>query len=59
MSVTLEAVWSLRKAGRDIVSQRFAATEALTEPTWEALAAAHGRLVDALARDVATALKTH
>ena len=55
--VTLEAVWSLRKAGRDIASHRFAATEALTEPTWEALAAAHGRLADALARDVATALR--
>lgn len=56
--VTLEAVWTLRKAGRDVASHRFAATEALTEPTWEALAAAHGRLVDALARDVATALQT-
>jgi hypothetical protein len=26
------------------------------EPTWEALALAHGRLVDALAADIATAL---
>jgi hypothetical protein len=55
--VTLEAVWTLRKAGKDVASRRFAATEALAEPTWEALAAAHGRLVDALARDVAKAMK--
>ena len=54
--VTLEAVWTLRKGGKDLASRRFAATEPLTAPTWEALAAAHGRLVDALARDIAAAL---
>jgi hypothetical protein len=54
--VTLEAVWTLRKAGKDVTSRRFAATEQLAAPTWEALAAAHGRLVDALARDIAAAL---
>lgn len=54
--VTLEAVWTLRKGGKDLASRRFAATEPLAAPTWEALAAAHGRLVDALARDIATAL---
>lgn len=54
--VTLEAVWTLRKAGKDVASRRFVATEPVAEPTWEALAAAHGRLVDALARDVAGAM---
>jgi uncharacterized protein len=54
--VTLEAVWTLRKGGKDLASRRFAATEALATPTWDALAAAHGRLVDALARDIAAAL---
>lgn len=54
--VTLEAVWTLRKAGKDVTSRRFAATEQLAAPTWEALATAHGRLVDALARDIAGAL---
>ena len=55
--VTLEAVWTVRQAGRDIASRRFSATEAITAPTFEALASAHGRLVDALAQDVATALR--
>ena len=55
--VTLEAVWTIRQAGRDITSRRFSATEAITAPTFEALASAHGRLVDALAQDVATALR--
>lgn len=54
--VSLEAVWTLRQAGRDLASRRFSATEVLAAPTWEALAAAHGRLVDALARDIAGAL---
>ena len=51
--VTLEAVWTLRQGSRELASRRFTATEPVAEPTWEALAAAHGRLVDALARDVA------
>ena len=55
--VTLEAVWTIRQAGRDIASRRFSATEAIAAPTFEALASAHGRLVDALAQDVATALR--
>jgi len=56
--VTLEAAWTLCEAGRELASGRFAATESVAEPSWEAVAAAHGRLVDALARDVAMALKT-
>ena len=54
--VTLEAVWTIRQAGRDITSRRFSATEAITAPTFEALASAHGRLVDALAAEIAAAL---
>ena len=54
--VTLEAVWTLRKGGKDVLGRRFSATEHVGEPTWEALAAAHGRLVDALAADIASAL---
>lgn len=54
--VTLEAVWSLRRGGRDIASRRFVASETVRTPDHEGLAAAHGRLVDALARDIVTAL---
>ena len=54
--VTLEAVWTLRKGGRDVASRRFAATETVREPSWDGLAAAHGRLVDALAADIVSAL---
>jgi len=54
--VTLEAVWTVRQAGRDIASRRFSATEAITAPTFEALASAHGRLVDSLAAEIAAAL---
>ena len=54
--VTLEAVWTIRQAGRDITSRRFSATEAIAAPTFEALASAHGRLVDALAAEIAGAL---
>ena len=54
--VTLEAVWTLRKGGHDVVSRRFAATETVREPGWDGLAAAHGRLVDALAADIVAAL---
>ncbi|MBL8433702.1 MAG: membrane integrity-associated transporter subunit PqiC [Zoogloea sp.] len=54
--VTLEAVWTVRQAGRDLASRRFNASEAITAPTFEALASAHGRLVDALATEIAGAL---
>ncbi len=54
--VTLEAVWTLRKGGHDVVSRRFSATETVREPSWDGLAAAHGRLVDALAADIVSAL---
>lgn len=55
--VTLEAVWTLRKGGKDVAGGRFAATETVTASGWDGLAAAHGRLVTALARDVARALR--
>lgn len=54
--VTLEAVWSLRQHGQTVVSRRFAATETIQPADWDGLAAAHGRLVDALAADIAAAL---
>lgn len=54
--VTLEAVWTLRKGGKDLASRRFVGSEPVAAPTYAALAAAHGRLIDALARDIAAAL---
>jgi hypothetical protein len=51
--VTLDAVWTLRRDGRDIASRRFTASETIGTASYEALAAAHGRLIDALARDIA------
>lgn len=51
--VTLDAVWTLRRDGRDIASRRFTASETIGTPSYEALAAAHGRLIDALARAIA------
>lgn len=54
--VTLEAVWTVRQAGRDLASRRFNATEPIAAPNFEALASAHGRLVDALAAEIAAAL---
>ncbi|MBP6095798.1 MAG: membrane integrity-associated transporter subunit PqiC [Methyloversatilis sp.] len=56
--VTLEAVWAVRKAGRDIAGRRFVASETVASPDYAALTAAHGRLVDALARDISDALGT-
>lgn len=50
--VTLEAVWSLRHAGKDVAGGRFVATEKIEGGHYEGLAAAHGRLVDALAREI-------
>jgi len=54
--VTLEAVWTVRKAGRDIAGRRFVASETVASPDYGALTAAHGRLIDALARDISDAL---
>jgi uncharacterized protein len=54
--VTLEAVWTLRRAGQDVGGARFVASEAPAAASYDALAAAHGRLVDALARDIVRAL---
>ena len=50
--VTLEAVWTLRHAGKDVAGGRFVATQKIEGGTYEGLAAAHGRLVDALAREI-------
>lgn len=55
-SVTLEAVWTLRRGGLDVASGSFVATEPLEDATYTALAAAHGRLADALARSIAARL---
>jgi uncharacterized lipoprotein YmbA len=57
--VTLEAVWTVRKAGRDIAGRRFVASETVASPDYGALTAAHGRLVDALARDISAALQAN
>ncbi len=54
--VTLEAVWTVRQGGRDLASRRFSSTEPIAAPNFEALASAHGRLVDALAAEIAGAL---
>jgi uncharacterized lipoprotein YmbA len=54
--VTLEAVWTLRKDGKDLAGRRFVATEAIQGGNYDGLAAAHGRLIDALARDIAAAI---
>lgn len=54
--VTLEAVWTVRKGGKDLASRRFVGSEPVAAPTYAALAAAHGRLIDALAKDIAAAL---
>ncbi|MCQ9375920.1 PqiC family protein [Methyloversatilis sp. XJ19-13] len=51
--VTLDAVWTLRRDGRDIASRRFTASETIGSASYEALATAHGRLIDALAREIA------
>ena len=39
-----------------LLARRFSATEPIAAPNFEALASAHGRLVDALAADIAGAL---
>lgn len=53
--VTLEAVWAVRQGGKELIARRFVATDKIAEPGWDALAMAHGRLVDALAADIAGA----
>lgn len=55
-AVTLDAQWSVRRDGQDIASGHFIRSEPVTAHTHEALVAAHGRLVDALAVDVAAAI---
>lgn len=54
--VTLTAVWTVRRNGQDIASRRFSASEPVAAPTYDALVAAHGRLIDALAKNVVGAL---
>lgn len=55
-SVTLEALWSVRQDGRDIASGHFSRSEPVAARTHEALVVAHGRLVDALATEIAAAI---
>ena len=55
-SAGLYAMREVRQAGRDIASRRFSATAPIAAPTYEALASAPGRLVDALAAEIAGAL---
>ncbi|WP_018412144.1 PqiC family protein [Methyloversatilis thermotolerans] len=54
--VTLDAVWSVRRDGREIASGRFTRSEAVAAADYPALIAAHGRLLDALAADLARAI---
>lgn len=56
-SVTLEAVWAVRRDGADLGSGRFSRSERVSAPTYEALVEAHGRLADALAADIAAAIR--
>lgn len=56
-SVTLEAVWAVRRDGADIGSGRFSRSEPVSAQTYEALVEAHGRLADALAADIAAAIR--
>lgn len=56
-SVTLEAVWAVRRDGTDIGSGRFSRSEPVSAQTYEALVEAHGRLADALAADIAAAIR--
>lgn len=56
-SVTLEAVWAVRGHGNDIGSGRFSRSEPVRAQTYEALVEAHGRLADALAADIAAAIR--
>lgn len=52
-SVSMEAVWSLKRHGVEIASGRFAATEPIPHEDYAAVAAAHARLATALARVIA------
>lgn len=54
--VTLVAAWSVRHDGREIASGRFARSEPVARTDHAALVAAHGRLLDALAADLARAI---
>lgn len=56
-SVTLDAAWSVRRDGREVASGRFSRSEPVAAAHYEALVAAHGRLVDALAADIAGVLR--
>ena len=56
-SVTLEAVWAVRRDGTDLGSGRFSRSEPVSAPTYEALVEAHGRLADALAAEIAAAIR--
>jgi len=56
-AVTMEAVWSVRRVATDAtVSGRTIVSEAVAGD-YEALAAAHGRALDPLSRDIAAAIR--
>jgi uncharacterized lipoprotein YmbA len=55
-TVSLDAVWSVRRDGAELAGGRFSRSEPVSAPTYEALVEAHGRLLDALARELAAAL---
>jgi uncharacterized lipoprotein YmbA len=57
--VLLDAVWFLRKGGRDLAARRFSVAEPLGEASVDELARAHGRAVQALAEDIAADLPHH
>ena len=51
--VRMEAVWSLRRNQRELIGGRVAIAEKLDGEDFAAVARAHARLVDALAREIA------
>jgi uncharacterized lipoprotein YmbA len=56
-SVVVEALWTVRKAGGQSQSGRTVATEAVSEATFDAVAAAHSRALATLSNDIAGAIR--
>jgi uncharacterized protein len=56
-SVLVEALWAVRKTGGQSRSGRTVATETVSGPTFDALAAAHSRALATLANDIAAAIR--
>ena len=55
-AVSLEAVWNLRRSGRELAGGRVLATEKIDAADHAGVARAHARVVDALAREIAARL---